>query len=205
MFLVTEDFKTFIKRYPIITIMVGICTVTTILTTISGGFNSNTILKYGGYQHTLVEQGEIWRLFTYAFMHGSYMHFFMNMTFLIILGRPIERALGTFKFVLIYLLTAFLTGVVMHLVYSPNIISSGSSGVGYGFLGVYLYIILFQKRMLLHDDRKFILTFIAIGIISSFVIPQTSLTGHLGGMIIGFLLTPLVLNKKSSFRQYVNM
>ncbi|WP_088040815.1 rhomboid family intramembrane serine protease [Bacillus sp. EAC] len=199
MFLVTEDFKTFIKRYPVISIMVGICTILMILTAFSGGYSTANILKLGGYQHDLVNQGEYWRLFTYAFMHGSYAHFFMNMTFMIILGRPLERALGSFRLLVAYLVSALFTGIVMYFTYSSNIVSSGSSGVGYAYLGIYLYIILFRKNLLLTDDRKFILTFLAIGLISSFIIPNSSLIGHIAGMGIGFFITPLLLNKKSKF------
>lgn len=205
MFLVREDFKTFIKKFPIITIMVSICSLLALLTTVAGGYTTENILKFGGYQYDLVEQGEYWRLVTYAFMHGNYTHFFMNMTFMIILGRPIESALGSFKFLFFYMITALITGIILHLIYSSNIVSSGSSGVGYGFLGVYLFIILFRKRMLLIDDRKFIITFIAIGLISSFIIPSSSLTGHLSGLIIGFLISPFLLNKASTFWHSLNV
>lgn len=205
MFLVREDFKTFIKKYPIITIMVSICSFIALLTTISGGYTTENILKFGGYQYDLVKHGEFWRLLSYAFMHGNYTHFFMNMTFMIILGRPLESAIGSVKFLFFYLIAALLTGIVLHLVYSSNIVSSGSSGVGYGFLGIYLFIILFRKSMLLLDDRKFILTFIAIGLISSFIIPSSSLTGHLAGMGIGFMISPFLLNKASTFKHSLNV
>lgn len=205
MFLVREDFKTFIKKYPILSIMVSICSILALLTTVAGGYTTENILKFGGYQSDLVNHGEFWRLITYAFMHGNYTHFFMNMTFMIILGRPLESALGSVKFLFFYMLVAMFTGIILHLVYSSNVVSSGSSGVGYGFLGIYLFIILFRKKMLLHDDQKFILTFIAIGLISSFIIPSSSLTGHLAGMGIGFIISPFLLSKASTFKHSLNV
>ncbi|WP_129690937.1 rhomboid family intramembrane serine protease [Gottfriedia acidiceleris] len=205
MFLVTEDFKTFIRKYPITTIMVGLCTILAIITTFLGGYTIKNIINLGGYEHELVKQGEIWRLFTYAFMHGSYAHFFMNMTFMIILGRPLERALGSVKFLLFYLLSVILTGLIINFNYSPNTVETGASGVGYAFLGMYLFITLFRKKMLFSDDRKFVITFLGIGLLSSLIIPSTSLTGHLAGMIIGFMITPLLLKKGARFQNSVNI
>jgi rhomboid protease GluP len=204
LFLVTEDFKTFLKKYPITTIMVGICSVIAIITTLSGGYNIVNIIRLGGYEHELVEQGEVWRLFTYAFMHGSYAHFFMNMTFMVILGRPLERAIGSVKFLFVYLVAVLFTGIVINMYYTPNTVESGASGVGYAYLGMYLFITLFRKNMLFSDDRKFIITFLGIGLLSSLIIPSISLKGHLAGLIIGFLLTPFVLKKKSKFHQSIN-
>ena len=205
MFLVTEDFKTFIRKYPITTIMVGLCTILAIITTFLGGYTIENIINLGGYEHELVKHGEIWRLFTYAFMHGSYAHFFMNMTFMIILGRPLERALGSVKFLLFYLLSVILTGLIINFNYSPNTVETGASGVGYAFLGMYLFITLFRKKMLFSDDRKFVITFLGIGLLSSLIIPSTSLTGHLAGMIIGFMITPLLLKKGARFQNSVNV
>ncbi|MES9684977.1 hypothetical protein CN514_21625 [Bacillus sp. AFS001701] len=205
MFLVTEDFKTFIRKYPITTIMVGLCTILAIITTFLGGYTIENIINLGGYEHELVKQGEIWRLFTYAFMHGSYAHFFMNMTFMIILGRPLERALGSVKFLLFYLLSVILTGLIINFNYSPNTVETGASGVGYAFLGMYLFITVFRKKMLFSDDRKFVITFLGIGLLSSLIIPSTSLTGHLAGMVIGFIITPLLLKKSARFQNSVNV
>ncbi|MEH7403600.1 rhomboid family intramembrane serine protease [Gottfriedia acidiceleris] len=205
MFLVTEDFKTFIRKYPITTIMVGLCTILAIITTFLGGYTIENIINLGGYEHELVKQGEIWRLFTYAFMHGSYAHFFMNMTFMIILGRPLERALGSVKFLLFYLISVILTGLIINFNYSPNTVETGASGVGYAFLGMYLFITVFRKKMLFSDDRKFVITFLGIGLLSSLIIPSTSLTGHLAGMIIGFMITPLLLKKGARFQNSVNV
>ncbi|MEH7351758.1 rhomboid family intramembrane serine protease [Gottfriedia acidiceleris] len=205
MFLVTEDFKTFIRKYPITTIMVGLCTILAIITTFLGGYTIENIINLGGYEHELVKQGEIWRIFTYAFMHGSYAHFFMNMTFMIILGRPLERALGSVKFLLFYLLSVILTGLIINFNYTPNTVETGASGVGYAFLGMYLFITLFRKKMLFSDDRKFVITFLGIGLLSSLIIPSTSLTGHLAGMIIGFMITPLLLKKGARFQNSVNV
>ncbi|MEE6452707.1 rhomboid family intramembrane serine protease [Gottfriedia acidiceleris] len=205
MFLVTEDFKTFIRKYPITTFMVGLCTILAIITTFLGGYTIENIIYLGGYEHELVKQGEIWRLFTYAFMHGSYAHLFMNMTFMIILGRPLERALGSVKFLIFYLLSVILTGIIINFNYSPNTVETGASGVGYAFLGMYLFIALFRKKMLFSDDRKFVITFLGIGLLSSLIIPSTSLTGHLAGMIIGFIITPLLLKKGARFQNSVNV
>ena len=44
-----------------------------------------------------VRQGEIWRLFTPALLHGGLLHILFNMIWLYVLGRPVEQRIGSFK------------------------------------------------------------------------------------------------------------
>lgn len=50
-----------------------------------------------------VYEGEIWRVFTYAFLHGDFMHIFFNMLFLWWFGSDLEEVCGPREFLAFYL------------------------------------------------------------------------------------------------------
>ena len=62
-----------------------------------------------------VLHGQVWRLLTYAFLHGSLMHVFFNMLFLWWFGSDIEQLYGRKEFLTIYLLSAILGGVAFEI------------------------------------------------------------------------------------------
>jgi rhomboid protease GluP len=83
-----------------------------IITTFMGGYNINTIAQLGGYDKQLINRGQIWRLLTYAFGHMSYAHFFLNMPFILIFSRPLERILGRIKFLLSYVYMSVFASII---------------------------------------------------------------------------------------------
>ena len=66
---------------------------------------------------SLVNKGFVWQLFTYMFVHQSYMHLFFNMFALLMFGRALEQYLGTREFLLFYFVCGFLAGVVSYVFY----------------------------------------------------------------------------------------
>jgi membrane associated rhomboid family serine protease len=62
-----------------------------------------------------VLRGQAWRLLTYAFLHGSFLHLFFNMLFLWWFGSDVEQLYGRKEFLTIYLLSAFLGGVAFEV------------------------------------------------------------------------------------------
>jgi membrane associated rhomboid family serine protease len=61
-----------------------------------------------------VFSGQVWRLVTYAFLHspGDIWHIVFNMLFLFMFGRDVEDLYGPREFLAIYLVSAFVGGVV---------------------------------------------------------------------------------------------
>ena len=57
----------------------------------------------------------MWRLLTYAFLHGGIMHILFNMLFLWWFGHEMEEMYGTREFLIFYLVSAFLGGVAYFL------------------------------------------------------------------------------------------
>lgn len=96
-----------------------------------------------------IMRGEIWRIFTPAFVHGSVFHLLFNMYFLWILGNTIERTKGSGKFLGICLLTAVGAHFTQYFVTGPNFV--GISGVVYGLLGY-----LWMKQMVAPEEGYFL-------------------------------------------------
>ena len=59
--------------------------------------------------------GEVWRLFTYGWLHGDFWHIFFNMYLLWLFGRSIEQRVGTAEVAWFYGLSVVAGGVVFTL------------------------------------------------------------------------------------------
>jgi len=59
-----------------------------------------------------------WRVFTSMFIHADTLHLLGNMIFLFVFGRAVEKALGSFKFLVLYILA----GLVAHIINTLSIV-----------------------------------------------------------------------------------
>lgn len=152
------------------------------------GYSEESLLRMGALSGNSIENGELWRFVTYSFGHMSLFHLVLNIPFLILLSRPLENYYGTFLYPVILILLSVLAGMSVEFVQSSNYPLAGSSGIAYGLIGIYIYYVVFNKDKLNQDDRRFITTFSAIGFIMTFMIPDISIIGHLGGFTFGLLV-----------------
>src|SRR5436190_15572092 len=94
----------------------------------------------------IIQQGWIWQVFTYMFLHGTIGHIFFNMLALWMFGTELERMWGTPFFLRYYFATGIAaafstivfsmapTAMTAHLYHTPTI---GASGAIYGLLLAY--------------------------------------------------------------------
>jgi GlpG protein len=87
-----------------------------------------------GWQSGLPEicRGEVWRLVTPFFVHGSLSHLIVNMLWLMILGTLVEVRQGTLKFLCWFLLLQVGSGLCQYLIRGPAF--AGSSSVTFGLV-----------------------------------------------------------------------
>lgn len=137
-------------------------------------------VTYGGELHG-VAAGEWWRLITAMFLHYGVLHLLMNMYALWIIGRELEASLGRVRFVALYLL-AGLGGNVASYLFSPDSISVGASTAVFGLMAAIFVILKRLKRSVAP-----IVPIIVINLVFTFVISNISVSGHLGGLIVGAL------------------
>ncbi|WP_456278848.1 rhomboid family intramembrane serine protease [Bacillus sp. AK128] len=191
MFKVREDIYTFIRVYPITTIGLSSYTLLAIIALI-GGFDNETRLLLGAYDKQKINDGQIWRLLTYSFGHMSLLHFLINFPFLLILSRPLEKLIGSKLILFTYIMLSVFAGLIIHLFSNYPVPLAGSSGVGYGFLGIYIFVLLKERHLFSLFDRRFILYFTLFGFVGTILTPNISISGHLGGFFGGLLIAPLL-------------
>ena len=74
----------------------------------------------------VVQQGAIWQLVTYLFLHGTPTHLVLNMLSLWMIGGPVESSWGTRRFVGFYLGTGAFAGLCTLAQSSPTMGASGA-------------------------------------------------------------------------------
>ena len=191
--------KIFSKKKLFVTyILMGLCFLMYIVTLIMGSSNV-TYLILGANYAPLVKNGEIFRLITYAFLHGSIIHLVVNMYSLFIAGRQVENNFGKVRLLIIYFISA-LSGGLLSALFSDGI-SIGASGAIFGLLGALVYFGL-QFRLYLTDALvSKIFPIIIINLLIGFTVTGIDNACHIGGLIGGFLAAmavgvPEVENKK---------
>ncbi|NKE61601.1 rhomboid family intramembrane serine protease [Lentzea sp. PSKA42] len=131
----------------------------------------------------LTAQGEWWRILTSGFMHFGLIHLALNMAVLYVVGQHVEREMGKLRFSVVYFLAllggsaaAFYFGTVCQQL-------AGASGAVFGLMGALLILWKRQRR-----DISTIVVVVGINLVSN-LFTNASLLGHLGGFVIGGLLT----------------
>jgi membrane associated rhomboid family serine protease len=136
----------------------------------------------------LVDSGEIWRLFTVALVHGGLTHLFFNMFSLLVLGNPIEEALGKARFLVIFF-TSLLTGSLasIYLNSYPHV-SVGASGAVFGLFGAFIAL-----RNRINEGVRDIYVIVGLNFIFGFILGGVDWRAHLGGLVGGYLTTAVLL------------
>ena len=132
-----------------------------------------------------VSNGEWWRLVTAMFLHGSLLHLAFNMFALYWLGTIIEQALGTPRFLLVYVVSG-LAGSAGALWFSSAFaVTVGASGAIFGLIGALLILEYLATGSLLGQAMILILVNFAF----TFAVPGISKGGHIGGLLGGIVAT----------------
>ena len=143
--------------------------------------------------YAVVAQGQYWRLFTALFLHGGFAHLLFNLFALYVLGPPLERAIGTVRFAVCYLISGLASsaGVVLLTVIGLVQVTQlvGASGCIMGIVGAWAGFLL-RHRHAPHAKQRLANIFMIIVIQTAFDLstPQVSMAAHLCGLIAGFFL-----------------
>ena len=139
----------------------------------------------------VVAEGEVYRLLTAMFLHGSLGHIFFNVYAIYIVGRNVEPVFGRLRYLLIYLLGGLSGSVASLALGAFEGASVGASGAVFAIFaaeGWHLY----QHRGLYANVKarlQHMLFLIVINLVIGFV-PGSRIDswGHIGGMLAGLLL-----------------
>ena len=171
---------------PVVTIgIIAICVLTYFGMSrgdIFGGPTGRYVLDYG-LAGPPVADGELYRLVTSGFMHGGLLHLAFNMYILWFLGNLLEPSLGPWRFGALYL-ASMLAGSLGALLLSPDQFTVGASGAVFGLMGAAFVL---SSARGIDPMQSGIGPLILINLALSFIIPNVSIGGHLGGLVGGAL------------------
>jgi rhomboid protease GluP len=132
-----------------------------------------------------IDAGQVWRLITPVFLHGSLGHIFFNMYALYSIGSLLERHFGRGRFLLLYFLAAF-SGNVLSYLFTQGY-SVGASTAVFGLIAAET-IFFYQNRELFGSHaRQAIGNAVFIIAINLFLglSPNIDNWGHIGGLLGG--------------------
>ena len=118
--------------------LIGINLVIFLLSRVLGSDVRNLMYYFLSMVPATVIKGWVWSFITYMFMHADFGHVFFNMLGLFFFGVQIERQMGSKEFLLFYIVTGALAGVLSFFIYylTGNLVVflMGASGALYAVL-----------------------------------------------------------------------
>ncbi|MDE6284714.1 MAG: rhomboid family intramembrane serine protease, partial [Bacilli bacterium] len=194
------------KRIIITNILIVLCLIAFSLMYVlgNGSQNSLTLLQFGANYSSLIQQGQVWRLLTSAFLHIGIIHLLVNMYSLYIIGSQVETFMGKWKYLAIYLISA-ISGNLLSVACNTDVLSAGASGAIFGLMGSLLYFG-YHYRLYLNDAlRRQIIPILLLNLLIGFTFPGIDNAAHIGGLIGGYLTTMAIgIEGKSSQKNQIN-
>jgi rhomboid protease GluP len=144
-----------------------------------------SLANHGALIGTHVLAGEWWRIVTAAFLHGSVMHILFNMFALFQVGQFVEAVYGTPRMAAIYFISMIGSGLLVTVI-DPTEPTVGASGAIFGLFGA-LVVAGMRLGKPGRDLLRQSIGVIVLNLIIGFTVPNISNSGHIGGLIAGFL------------------
>ena len=193
-----EKLKKLYEKSKVTFTLLAIMIVYFIFMSLNGGTtNIQTLIKYGAMVPPFVsEYNEYYRFVTSIFIHIGITHILFNGYALYVFGPQIEALMGPKKYLLFFILTG-IGGNIATYIFNYQSVSAGASGSLFGLFGAFLYLVVRHPNMVTPQGKKSILQLLGINLLLTFAVPSISITAHLGGLIIGFLLSFIFIKIKT--------
>lgn len=187
-----EDWRSYLRYYPVTSLLLAANIVMFIVELLNGGStNGYTLLRLGAVTNVPPFDAEWWRLFTAMFLHSGLMHLVSNCFAILVFAPPLERLMGHFKYLLLYIFSGVIGNIISLAVYHRSSglhLSVGASGAVYGVYGAFLFIALLQRNLIDESSRKTLYSLLMVGVVYSLVVTQINWVAHFGGLFGGFVL-----------------
>ena len=143
-----------------------------------------------------VRAGQLWRLVTYALLHGNTTHLLVNALSLYSLGAFLEPLLGRGRLALLCFVTTLAGGIASTLFTSAP--SVGASGMVWGLVGATFGLLSkrhhFFPALIARSMRQRLVVILLINLLISFL-PGIDRYCHFGGGIAGYLVALVFLRR----------
>jgi len=173
-------------------------------------------VSLGGFVPSLISEPSQWyRIFSSMFLHSDLFHILFNMYFLFMFGRAVERAIGKYRFLALYLgsgIMASLFHTAFGFIEGPISYTTpaiGASGAISGILGAYLMLYPGTSLLLILPvflipwffwirASYYILFWFAMQIMYGFAKAAggTAVFAHAGGLVAGIVLLAFLADKE---------
>ncbi len=170
------------KKIVVTYVLIALCTLVYILQIL---FPSLTTL--GAVNGSLVRSGQVYRLVTGMFMHGSIWHLLCNMYSLYVIGCATENYFGKKKFLLIYFVSGII-GSMFSCIFNTSW-SLGASGAIFGLMGALCYFGYYYRLYMGKALYSEIIPVIVLNLALSLVVSNIDFYAHIGGLIGGVFIT----------------
>lgn len=132
---------------------------------------------------------EPWRLLSVVLVHGGILHLALNMLTLYIVGTPVERVLGVWRYLVLYASSA-IGGSLFVLLWTfvdPGSFVTANVGASGALFGLFAAVFVLQKSA--GADTRAITILLGINLVYGFIVSGVSWQAHLGGMLTGALVS----------------
>ena len=151
------------------------------------------LLEIGGNRRFEVINGEYWRLLTSIFIHGGYIHLFMNLFGLGLGASLLEDVIGRTKLLLSFVLCGILASLAS-IYWHENTVSVGASGAIFGLYGLILAFTVFKIYPNYMRGMNWMLLGLYAGVTLLLGISGgVDNAAHFGGLISGFILGVILI------------
>ncbi|MGA2392844.1 MAG: rhomboid family intramembrane serine protease [Candidatus Lustribacter sp.] len=150
------------------------------------GLDPNALYAHGGQYGAVLSDGEWWRIFASAFLHGSDLHIIFNMIALFQVGTFVELIFGAPRMAIIYFCAAFGGGAAVSI-FTPDVVTIGASGAIFGLFGALAVAGLRlgpRGKSIMQQTTGIIVINLAISLLPG---SNISIADHIGGLIVGTL------------------
>lgn len=183
--------------------LIGINLVVFVLYEILGStLDTLFMVEHGAMFTPYMMQREQWyRFFTSLFLHFGIQHLLNNMLILFVMGNYLEPLIGRVKFVILYITAGVGANVLswyLEMRSGEYVASAGASGAIFAALGGLVWVLI-RNRGVVGDMTTGKLLFVAVlSLCFGFTSTGVDNAAHLGGLLMGFLLSVILYRKKDS-------
>ncbi len=160
------------------------------------GTDPNVLVSAGAQVNQFVAQGQVWRIFTAMFLHLNILHIGLNMLSLFFIGGLVEVVYGKWRYLLIYLLSGIVGGIVTYFV-QPAASAVGASGAIFGVFGALGVFYVVNRQALGRNGTGAITNWLFwLGLNLWFGFSNSGSIGiwdHIGGLVAGLIIGALLI------------
>ena len=174
-----------------------------IWTAAAGAFEPEfRLVRFGANVPSLVADGEWYRLFSGNFLHAGLIHIYFNGLGIFVLGGLLERLLGSWRFVCVYLVSA-LGGALASAWAAIALLSVGASTAVFGLLGSLAFLNWRFRAVLpggFRQPLRWWVFILGINALLPVIAPMIDYWAHIGGFAAGAFATSVLCSNERTLQ-----